>query len=151
MGDWARRFFDNLVQREGDDHTKIQQQVLERQQILATAPELWKQLAYGIREEANDLNDMRPGLVTIKDEIGAASPNLSVSTGALTLKLAFKKDIPKIIYSVTQSQGPSLQSLQVVDKELSFRIFGGDVWLYREEGKIGTDGATQILLAYLTA
>jgi hypothetical protein len=146
MGLWANKFFDRLVEREGDEHLKIQQQVLERQQILATAPDLWEQLIHGIHEEANDLNGMRPGLVTIKEQ-GAS---LSVSTGARTLDLAFKKDIPRITYNVSQSQGPNLEPLKIVDnKEFTFAIFGGDVWLNGMNGKIGVSGAIQNVLGFL--
>jgi hypothetical protein len=146
MGQWANTFFDKLIEREGADHLKIQQQVLERQQILATAPELWQQVTDGIHQEVNDLNGMRPGLVVIKGE-GAS---LSVSTVVRTLTLAFNKDIPKIIYSVSQSQGPNLQPLKVVDKkEFTFAIFGGEVWLNEIDGKIGVGGAVQNLLNYL--
>ena len=146
MGEWANRFFERLIEREGNDHLKIQQQVLERQQILATAPELFQQLTDGIHREANDLNDMRPGLVTIKHD-GAS---LSMSTGVRTLNLAFKKDVPKITYSVFQSQGASLQPLKVVDnKEFTFSIFGGEVWLNGMDGKIGVGGAIQNLLNHL--
>ena len=146
MGLWARKFFDKLVEREGIAHLKIQQQVLERQQILATAPELWEQLTDGIHEEANDLNGMRPGLVTIKEE----SASLSILTGARTLNLAFKKDIPKITYSVSQSQGSNLQPLKVVDnKQFTFGIFGGEVWLNGMDGKIGVSDAIQVVLGFL--
>src|SRR3569832_784811 len=68
MGQWADKYFDRLVELEGTEHLKIKQQVLERQQILAAAPDRWEGLVEGILEETNDLNNMRPGLVEIKDE-----------------------------------------------------------------------------------
>ena len=145
MGEWARKFFDKVVEREGTDHLKIQHQVLERQQILATAPDLWEQMTRGIHEEINDLHDMRPGLVTIKE----LDAGLSVSTGARTLNLAFKKDIPKITYSVSQPQGSNLQPLKIVDREFTFGVFGGEVCLNGMDGKILVSSATQVVLAWL--
>lgn len=94
MGEWARTLFQRIADREGTDHMRIQKEVLDREQVLASAPSLWEVLTEQIVDEANDLNEMRPGLASIKDQVHGNSPSLSVSiTSAAvarrTLRLAF--------------------------------------------------------------
>src|ERR1051325_6728895 len=79
MGKWADIVFAKIVEREGTEHYKIQKEVMDRERVIATAPELWQQLADEILEEANDLNSKRAGLVKIKDE--SHTGNLSISYG----------------------------------------------------------------------
>ena len=102
MGKWAKAAFERLKQREGKDHARIQKEVLERQQVLAEAPDLWSQLLDGITEEVDDFERLRPGLLEKNDDWGGSTPKLTVSTPVRMLTLTFNSDIPKISYSVLQ-------------------------------------------------
>lgn len=121
-------------------------EVLDREQILASAPSLWEVLTEGITDEANDLNEMRPGLASIKDQIQGNSPSLSVSiTSAAmarrTLHLAFNPNIPKITYNIFQPQGPTQKALQITEGEFTFRVIRESVWLYGRDEEIAVEDA----------
>jgi hypothetical protein len=154
MGDWARMMFQKLADREGRDHQRIQKEVLDRQQTLASAPELWEALSDMILEEVKELNEMRPGLVKIKDQVHGDQPSLSVSIVSAPkvvriLNLTFERDIPKISYSVLQPQGPNSQPLKITDSEFTFRVFREAVWLYGRDEETTVEDAVKLLLGYL--
>lgn len=149
MGRWADKVFQKIVEREGESHDKIQKEVLDRQRVLASAPDLWRDLASGILGEAGDLNSKRPGLAKITNNSDSTSASLSVAVGPRKLALAFKKDIPKITYTVTESQGPRLDPLKIVDREFAIRVVNDDVWLWGMDGDITIHDAVQVMLGFL--
>jgi hypothetical protein len=154
MGIWAKKLFQRIADREGQDHARIQKEVLDREQILASAPSLWEVLTEGITHEADDLNEMRPGLASIKAQVQGNSSGLSLSiTSAAvakrTLNLAFVSTIPKITYKVFQPQGPTAKALQITEGEFTFCVIRESVWLYGRDGEIAIEDAVSLLLGYL--
>jgi hypothetical protein len=154
MGIWAKKLFQRIAEREGKDHARIQKEVLDREQVLASAPSLWEVFTEQIIDEVNDLNEMRPGLASIKDQVHSSSPSLSVSiTSAAvarrTLNLAFKPTMPQITYRVLQPQGPTLSALEIAKGEFTFRVSRESVWLYAGSEETAIEDAVELLLGHL--
>ena len=145
MGEWAKAAFKRLQEREGKSHDENQQRALDRQQILATAPDLWEQLTDGILEEVSDFESMRPDILKAQDERQTDLPRLSVTTPVRTLFLSFNRGIPKISYHVSQPQGYSLEALQIVKGDFTFRV--GPVGVYLD--RAGAQTAIPVAVRYL--
>lgn len=136
MGKWAKEYFEKLKQQEGKDFDRKQTNAIERQQIMAKAPGIWDEVVGQLKEEVEDFQAMRPGHLTIKDELAGTQPRITVSTPYRHLQLTFKSDVPQVSYTVwePQSTGPSIE---IAKGEFIFQVRDQEVWLFGRSGYVG--------------
>lgn len=149
MGEWALAAFERLKDREGAAHAENQRLALERQQVLDTAPDIWKTLFDELSGEVAHFDKMRPGLMQMKYDQSHA-PSLTVKLNARTLAVEFNSQIPRISYRISESQGPTERPIEVVKGEYAFKVISQEVWLYsRETSQIAVPAVVNRLLGNL--
>jgi hypothetical protein len=130
MGDWAKRAFERMKDAEGDEHLRIQHELMVRHQIGIEAPDRWLELRNALKDEIQDFSNLRPDYLTIheSEDVLLNSPNREI-------KVSFSREHPKISYAVEErrspSPGPTLPNLGT----FSFRRKDEKVWPVLDAGK----------------
>ena len=135
MGKWAKQYFETLKKQEGEDFNRRQANALERQHVLAKAPIMWDEMVNLIFEEVDDLQSMRPGHLTLKDERQASPPKVRISTLYRHLELSFKSDVPQIKYHIWEPRSsPLTGATEILIGEFEPQVHDQEVLLFSKTG-----------------
>ena len=135
MGKWAKAYFEKLKKDEGESFDRKQANALERQHVLAKAPIMWDEMVDLMFEEVDDLQSMRPGHITRKDERQGSPSKVRISTQHRHLELTFKPDVPQIKYHIWEPRSsPLTGNTEILSGEFEPQVQDQEVLLFSKTG-----------------
>jgi hypothetical protein len=129
MGNWADEAFERLKSKEGATHDQSQIQAMNRQQVLAEAPILWKMLLSVINSEVAGFSARRPGYLKVFSADMLEGPTLTVKAPDMEFGLTFDQFVPRITSEVISTKDPVREDV-VGRGVFKFGVQNGQVWLF---------------------
>lgn len=135
MGEWAKRKIDELEQRENGEREALQAHTLDRQQILAEAPHLWRELRKCLEDEIDEVNSSRPDYTFHDIPAKAKTSFVVIGSPQWQVEITFDSDSPRITYQRRETPSPTAKTGVESEGSFVFAHKGSHVGLQRKNDK----------------
>lgn len=148
MGEWAKRKLDELERREGEGREVLQAHTLDRQQIVAEAPYLWRELRKCLKDEIEEVNSSRPNFTYREVHKKARTSFVVIGSPEWEVELTFDGESPRIFYERRETPGPMARIGVESEGSFVFTHRGAHVGLQEKNDKsvVGPPALAECLL-----